>query len=178
MGGGGAMTGPLAYSEPVRLNQVGTGLSRRLEPDAATRAKIARVLDMASLDAFAVDVDLKPVGQGWRLAGHIEARGAQTCGITLEALPITIADDFSIALQEGDPEEDAAIDVDLDDDSPDRIEDGRIDLGQYAVEQLALRLDPFPRKQGAQFVQPPEPVEISPFAALMALKPRGDAGEG
>ncbi|MDP2117169.1 MAG: DUF177 domain-containing protein, partial [Brevundimonas sp.] len=51
------------------------------------------------------------------------------------------------------------------------IENGQIDLGQYAVEQLALRLDPFPRKPGAEFVQPPEPVEISPFAVLKRLKP-------
>lgn len=172
------MTEPLAYSEPVRMNQVGTGLARRLEPDAATRQRIARALDMASLDAFAVDMELKPVGQGWRLTGHIAAGGAQTCGITLEPLPLAIADDFSIALMEGAPDQDGEIDVDLDDDSPDLIEDGRIDLGQYAVEQLALRLDPFPRKPGAEFVQPPEPVEISPFAALKALKPRGDAGEG
>ena len=52
------------------------------------------------------------------------------------------------------------------------IEDGKIDLGQYAVEQLALSLDPFPRKPGAEFVQPEEPAEISPFAALKALKPQ------
>ena len=56
------------------------------------------------------------------------------------------------------------------------IEDGKIDLGQYAVEQLVLSLDPFPRKPGAQFVQPEEPAEISPFAALKALKPQDDQG--
>ena len=55
-------------------------------------------------------------------------------------------------------------------------EDGKIDLGQYAVEQLALSLDPFPRKPGAEFVQPEEPAEISPFAALKALKPRDEQG--
>ena len=59
-----------------------------------------------------------------------------------------------------------------------RIEDGKIDLGQYAVEQLALALDPFPRKPGATFVQPEEPAEISPFAALKALKPRDGEGRG
>jgi glycosyltransferase involved in cell wall biosynthesis len=60
--------------------------------------------------------------------------------------------------------------ITLDDESPDLIENGQIDLGQYAVEQLALRLDPFPRKPGAEFVQPPEPAEISPFAVLKQLR--------
>ncbi|KAF7441445.1 Ubiquinol-cytochrome C chaperone [Pyrenophora tritici-repentis] len=45
----------------------------------------------------------------------------------------------------------------LDEEDADLIEDGKIDLGQYAVEQLALSLDPFPRKPGAEFVQPEEP---------------------
>ena len=42
-------------------------------------------------------------------------------------------------------------------------------MSGYVVEHLALELDPFPRKPGAVFVQPPEPTEISPFAALKAL---------
>jgi hypothetical protein len=63
-----------------------------------------------------------------------------------------------------------------DEEDADLIEDGKIDLGQYAVEQLALSLDPFPRKPGAEFVQPEEPAEISPFAALKALKPQDGQG--
>ncbi|MCT6647115.1 DUF177 domain-containing protein, partial [Enterococcus faecalis] len=74
------------------------------------------------------------------------------------------------------PQEADEIEVTLDEDDVDPIEDGKIDLGQYAVEQLALSLDPFPRKPGAEFVQPEEPAEISPFAALKALKPRDEQG--
>ena len=49
-----------------------------------------------------------------------------------------------------------------------------IDLGDYVVEHLALEIDPFPRRPGAVF-EAPEPLpETSPFAALKALKPRGD----
>ena len=55
------------------------------------------------------------------------------------------------------------------------VENGQIDLGQYAVEQLSLHLDPYPRKDGAVFEQPPEPGEISPFGVLKALKPADDA---
>lgn len=161
----------LPYSEPVRLHQVAGGVKRTLEPDAAARARIARALDLASLDAFTAKMDLAPSPTGWRLSGRIRARLAQICGITLESLPLEIDASFVVTLAEAaEPDSDEII-ITLDDESPDLIEDGQIDLGQYAVEQLALRLDPFPRRPGAEFVQPPEPAEISPFAVLKQLRP-------
>lgn len=173
------MTGPdLPLSEPVRLNQIGAGLTRRLEPDAEVRARIAKALELASLDAFTAELTVTPASSGWRLSGRLHAEAVQTCGITLEPLPVTIDDSFSVALaEEADPESEEIV-IPLDDESPDLVEEGRIDLGQYAVEQLALRLDPFPRKPGAVFVQPDEPAEISPFAVLRALKPGEGSGEG
>jgi uncharacterized metal-binding protein YceD (DUF177 family) len=160
----------LPYSEPVRLHQLGSGVKRTLEPDAPTRARIVRALDLASLDAFTAEMELVPSPVGWRLSGRIRARLAQTCGITLEPLPVEIDAPFSLTLAESMEEDSEEIIITLDDESPDLIENGQIDLGQYAVEQLALRLDPFPRKPGAEFVQPPEPAEISPFAVLKQLR--------
>ena len=162
----------LPYSEPVRLHQVGGGVKRTLEPDAAARARIVKALDLASLDAFTAEMELAPSAAGWRLSGRVRASLAQTCGITLEPLPLEIDAPFSLTLAEAVEEEDAdEIVITLDDESPDLIENGQIDLGQYAVEQLALQLDPFPRKPGSEFVQPPEPAEISPFAVLKQLRP-------
>ena len=91
--------------------------------------------------------------------------------IWTDTLPTTLANltagtDLSCYFPAGE------IEITLDEDGADLIEDGKIDLGQYAVEQLVLSLDPFPRKPGAAFVQPQEPNEISPFAALKALKDR------
>lgn len=163
-------TADLPYSEPVRLHQIGTGVTRKLEPDAAARARIARALDLASLDAFVAEMTLAPAPGGWRLSGRVRASLAQTCGITLEPLPVEIDAPFAISLAEASDEESEEIVITLDDESPDPIEGGQVDLGQYAVEQLALRLDPFPRKAGAEFVQPPEPTEISPFAVLKQLR--------
>ena len=162
----------LPYSEPVRLHQVAGGVKRTLEPDAAARARIVKALDLASLDAFTAEMELAPSAAGWRLSGRVRASLAQACGITLEPLPLEIDAPFSLTLAEAVEEEDAdEIVITLDDESPDLIENGQIDLGQYAVEQLALQLDPFPRKPGSEFVQPPEPAEISPFAVLKQLRP-------
>ena len=160
----------LPYSEPERLHQLGSGVKRTLEPDAPTRARIVRALDLASLDAFTAEMELVPSPVGWRLSGRIRASLAQTCGITLEPLPVEIDAPFGLTLAESMEEDSEEIIITLDDESPDLIENGQIDLGQYAVEQLALRLDPFPRKPGAEFVQPPEPAEISPFAVLKQLR--------
>jgi uncharacterized metal-binding protein YceD (DUF177 family) len=68
----------------------------------------------------------------------------------LEPLPVEIDERFAVDLVEQPPErpEDEEFEIGLDDEIADVIEDGRIDLGQYAVEQLALNLDPFPRKPG------------------------------
>lgn len=161
----------LPYSEPVRLHQIGTGVKRTLTPDAAARARIIKALDLASLDSFEAEVELKPnTSAGWDLSGRVRADLAQTCGITLEPLPLKIDETFTVQLAEPVDEESDEIIITLEDESPDVVEDGQIDLGQYVVEQLALHLDPFPRKPGAEFVQPPEPVEISPFAVLKQLK--------
>lgn len=168
------------FSEVVRVNELGAGLERSLVADEPARERIRKALDMASLDRFEADLAVRPDRVGWLLAGRVRATGAQTCGITLEPLSVGIDQDFEVRLVEvarAANDEAAEVEVSLDDDAPDVIEDGRIDLGQYAVEQLALALDPFPRKPGAEFVQPEEPAEISPFAVLKGLKTDGDGGK-
>lgn len=166
-------------SDIVRMHQIGAGLSRVLAPPAETRRAIARSLDLASLDAFEARLEVAPSEGGWRLTGRILAEAVQSCGLTLEPLPVSIDRPFAIDLVEAAGEGDSdEVEVSLEDEAPDLIEDGRIDLGVYAVEQLALSLDPFPRKPGAEFVQPPEPSEINPFAVLSRLKPRDGEGQG
>ncbi len=165
------MTDAQPYSESVRINEIGASLERTLEPDGAMRGRIARALDLASLDGFTATLAIKPARVGWTLSGRVVADAVQTCGITLEPLPVTIDERFSVDLVEAaEPVAGEEVEVSLDDDAPDVIEDGKIDLGQYAVEQLALTLDPFPRKPGAEFVQPEEPGEVSPFAVLKQFR--------
>jgi uncharacterized metal-binding protein YceD (DUF177 family) len=166
----------LPFSDPIRLHQIGAGLSRHLEPDAEARGRIARALNLKSLDRFEADLEVAATVSGWRLTGRVVADAVQSCVLTLEPLPVRIDERFEVNLVEATdtpPSEEGEIDLELDDDSPDVVENGQIDLGQYAVEQLALCLDPYPRKEGAVFEQPPEPGEISPFGVLRALKPGG-----
>lgn len=60
-------------------------------------------------------------------------------------------------------------------DPPEPIVDGRLDLGALAAEFMALGLDPYPRKPGVSFKpveEDPEP-DDSPFADLARLRPKG-----
>ena len=170
----------LPFSEVIRINEIGAGIERHLVPDAEAVKRIVKALDLASLTAFEADLKVAPAHVGWTLTGRVTAELEQVCGITLEPLPVRVDERFSVGLVDtpADPEIGTEeMEITLDDNSPDVIEDGRIDLGQYAVEQLALALDPFPRKPGAEFVQPEEPAEISPFAVLKAFKPKDDDGK-
>ncbi|MEQ7155426.1 YceD family protein [Brevundimonas aurifodinae] len=166
----------LPFSEVVRVNEIGAGITRHLAPDEAARARIIKALDLASLASLEATITVAPAHVGWTLSGRVTADAEQVCGITLEPLPVTVDERFSVHLVEQ-VEALPEVEVTLDDDAPDVIEEGRIDLGQYVVEQFALALDPFPRKPGAQFVQPEEPAEISPFAVLKAFRPSGSDGK-
>lgn len=156
------------FTHIVRLNQIGAGLQVPLVADAGQRSAIAEGLDLASLDRFEAETQLVPSVSGWTLTGQVKAEGAQTCVVTLDPLPFRLDLPFRIDLVEDGAPEPRELDIDLDRDEPDVIEDGRLDLGSYALEQLALHLDPFPRKPGVEFVQPDEPAEVSPFAILRA----------
>ena len=72
------MTRPNPISEIVRLNEIGTGLERRIEPDGEARMRVARALDLASLDAFVAEMRVEPNRAGWHLSGRVlaEAHGA------------------------------------------------------------------------------------------------------
>ncbi len=163
----------LPFSEVVRVNEIGAGITRHLMPDEAARARIIKALDLASLASLEATISVAPAHVGWTLSGRVMAIAEQVCGITLDPLPVTVDERFSVQLVEQ-VEASSEIEVTLDDDAPDVIEDGRIDFGQYAVEQFALALDPFPRKPGATFEFTPPAEEESPFAVLKQLKDKKD----
>ena len=64
--------------------------------------------------------------------------------------------------------DDAEIDIEVllnEEEPPEPIVDGTIDLGGVTLEFLALALDPYPRKPGVEFTEPaPETPAGVPFA--------------
>ncbi|MBW3617552.1 MAG: DUF177 domain-containing protein [Proteobacteria bacterium] len=167
-----------AWSQPVRLAEVGRGsLRRTLVPSEAERERIARELNLVKLPELSAEVDMTSWMDGAVLRGRWRARVVQTCGVTLDPFETPLSGEFEVkVVPQGSPvapTEEGAVELDLEaEDPPDVLADDRIDTAGYVVEHLALELDPFPRKPGAEFEAPePEP-ETSPFAALLQLKPR------
>jgi hypothetical protein len=171
---------------PVRITLGEIGRAPKtygFEADLAARREIAKRLDLLSLDSFSGEVTVTPWLDGAAIDGRYRAELAQTCGVTAEPLPQSLDNRFSLrVLPQGSaniPDQapiGGEIEIDLEaDDPPDVIEDGRLDLSGYAVEHLALDLDPFPRKPGAEFTPPEDHANLSPFAVLKAFKPRDEA---
>ena len=110
-------------------------------------------------------------GQRQRVAGQVSARLGQTCVVTLEPIETDFTE--SIDLVFAPAAQVKAKDFKSDEEPPEMLIDGKIDLGAIATEFLLLGIDPYPRKAGAEFA----PVKADdgsarPFAALEALKKR------
>lgn len=173
------------FSRPIALDRIGLKeKAYEIEADAAECAALAKRLGVPSVDKFSATIRLRLTGGGKivRLSGHIKAELTQICVVTLEPMKSEVDEDFSrlYSVEAGD--EMAEVVIEVDEDTPDPVEDGQIDMGEAAAEHLALAMDPFPRSAGASFTPPPEEPpgsrrtlgeqaeeKPSPFAALAGL---------
>ena len=155
------------------------GQSVTIEASAAEREALAELYDLPAIAALTATLRVEPAGQGGaRVTGAVRGELTQICVLTLEPFPATVEEAVDVRFAPGAEEESArraareTLTLSLaDEDDPDPVIDGKIDLGALAAEFFALGLDPYPRKPGAEFVAPAEPAPgDSPFAALAARK--------
>lgn len=160
---------------PVPLTQIGAGTEREVVASEAECAAVAVRLQIPAIAALSCRFRLTPETGGAILGeGRLAALLTRDCVVTLEPFEAEVAEAFRVrfvpAAQLADVDDDAPIDLDADDEVP--YDGGLIDLGEAAVEQLALALDPYPRSPGAVLEGVPEedgaasPFAASPFAAL------------
>ena len=166
----------LPWSLPIRLADVGRGPhTRRLEPDEATRARIAKSFDLVALPAFSAEVEVRPWQDGAEIHGRWRAKVTYACGISLDPFDADLEGAFTVRAVPPDsplaapPDPEVELDLEAED-PPDVLDGETLDLGGYLVEHLALELDPFPRKPGVAFEPPPPENPDSPFAVLKRLK--------
>ncbi|MBS1096094.1 DUF177 domain-containing protein [Gluconobacter sphaericus] len=184
------------FSRRIPFNRLGSGLDETIEASPAERRALAARLGIPEIETLACRFRLMPSESRSVLAeGHLSAKITQICVITSEPFEDVLAETFFLKfIPESDmPEDEFDIDsIDLD--GPDEVpHDGKaVDIGEAAAEQLALMLDPYPRKPGAGLenavdVAPAEGEEgahlsgeepdglrrPNPFSALSALKNGG-----
>ena len=147
-----------------------------LSADVASRARIARFLDLEGLDAMMASLAHEAWRDGARVWGHVEAVAIRLCGVTLEPFEERVETDFDLRFvpvgSPNAPAMETELIVTLDADDPPEVVHGEaVDLSHYLIEALGLALDPFPRKPGAMFDYVDRVKEASPFAVLNFAKP-------
>lgn len=183
-------------SRRIPFSRLGSGLDETVEASAAERKALAVRLGIPEIETLICRFRLTPSESRSVLAeGHLSAKVTQVCVITSQPFEDVLAETFFLKfIPVADmPEDEFDIDsIDLD--GPDEVpHDGKaLDIGEAAAEQLALMLDPYPRKPGAGLenavdVAPAEgeegaelsgegpygPRRSNPFSVLSALKNGG-----
>lgn len=168
------------FSRPVRVDQIpAAGITMEVSANPAELAALAKRFGLQTIERLDAALRLKAMAGGAliRLDGHFAADVVQTCVVTLEPVPAHVEEEFTLTYGAAEPEVPGEeIELSLDDeDPPDPIVDGAIDVGEAVAEHVALALEPFPRKPGIAFegagdAPDEEEKKPSPFAVLAQLR--------
>jgi Large ribosomal RNA subunit accumulation protein YceD len=164
------------FSRLVRVDSIPRdGRTVAIEASPTEREALAALYRLPSIEGLSAELALERSPQGEvRVRGVVHGRLTQICVVSLEPFPAVVneevdvrfaelADDIVARRLSSEPQ---MFSID-DEDEPDPIIEGRIDLGALAAEFFALGLDPYPRKPGAEFESPQDRQDVdSPFSAL------------
>jgi len=136
---------------PVSVAEIGpSGLDSVVEASPAECAALARRMAVPAVLSFSCRFHLaRTVGGVVAARGHLAALVVRTCVVSLDDFETVVEEDFRIRFVPAGTETDNPDpDPEADDEIP--FAGTVIDLGDAASEQLALALDPYPRKPGAE----------------------------
>ena len=154
---------------PAPLDRIGPrGLSMEVEAKPDELPAIAARLRILALESLHCAFKLRRVGASTVEAeGVLRARVTEACVVSLDPFSHDVEETFTVHFVPPGAEDDNP-----DPEAVDQIPyvGGAADLGEAAVEQLALALDPFPRKPGAALPAEAGEEAPSPFAALLARR--------
>ncbi|HZC38833.1 MAG TPA: DUF177 domain-containing protein [Sphingomicrobium sp.] len=169
------------FAHHLRLDRIGDGERLDLAADQDERRMIAGRLGLESLSCLEAHAVLSRKGDLIRAQGRLAASLHQNCVVTNAPVAAHVDEPFELIFM---PEPAAGAgeeEIELGGTDLDVVfHDGsEIDLGTAIADTLALSLDPYPRSAGADAALKEAGVlseaEASPFAALAALKNRGDS---
>jgi uncharacterized metal-binding protein YceD (DUF177 family) len=133
------------FSRPLAVAHIApAGQTVRVEATAAECGALARRFRLPAIESLACRFSLHREGRGIVAAtGLLSARVVQTCVVTLEDFAAPVEERFALRFVPEGTESEV-----FDPDSADEIAyaGGVLDLGEAAAEELALALNPWPRK--------------------------------
>ena len=154
---------------PVALDRIGPrGLTVEVEAKPDELPAIATRLRILALASLHCAFKLRRVGTSTVEAeGVLRAQVTETCVVSLDPFSHDVQEAFTVHFVPSGAEDDNA-----DPDAVDQIPyiGGAADLGEATVEQLALALNPFPRKPGAALPEDATDETSGPFAALLVRR--------
>jgi len=174
------------FSRVLKVGDMAQGeLSAHISAEPAEREVLSQRLGLVSLDRLTVEARFHRLHGGPRVRARVNliADVVQSCVVTLQPVAARIVDilelDFDprvatpVEAQESGATGGREVLVGLDDEEkPEPMHDGNIDLGEAVATYLALVLDPYPRTSGVEFsgYGDGEGARETPFAALAGIQ--------
>ena len=156
-------------ARPFPIARIGAGARFVVEAGPEECRALARRMGIEAVHSLVCRFDLqRGPHETVAATGRLRARVSQACVVSLEPFDAELAEDFTLRFV---PEGQESDEFDLESDDEVTYAGGVLNLGEAAAEQLALALDPFPRKPGAELPAVDADQEGGAFAALSRLLP-------
>jgi len=182
-----------AFSRPLAVVDIPRrGLEVAVEADEEERARIAAEFELPALSFLKGAYRVLPTAAGVRVTGEVTAHLSRACVVSLEPFETDLHEKVELAFATlgehasrgelkpaGRLSQGGEITISPDEeDPPELIIDGKVDLGAVTLEFLALGLDPYPRKPGVELSERREDEETSPSPfAMLAKLGKMESGE-
>jgi hypothetical protein len=171
------MTEEKPLSRVVRVDAIPReGQVIAIEATPAERDELASFYRLPAIAALTATLSVEPWGRGGaRVTGAVHGEVTQTCIVSLDPFPASVNEEVDVRFAPQTAAHSGSVATKeaqtfsfVDEDEPDPVIDGTIDLGALTAEFLALGLDPYPRKPGVAFDEERRSLKPadSPFAAL------------
>jgi uncharacterized metal-binding protein YceD (DUF177 family) len=160
-----------------------SGRQLTIHADEGQRAAIAQFADLREVPAFDAELALAPADRGGvRITGILHAEVIQTCVVSLQPVPDSLEVDIHRSFAPAEPRRRGHGDVSGElviafdeEDPPEPLPSGDLDLAGILIEEFLLALDPYPRHPEAVLDRSADDDdddshEAGPFAGLKALK--------
>lgn len=167
------------FSYPLNVDELTASEKKyHLEANNQDLDYLKEVLKVENVKSFSADIRVKYNKKEHLLDvwGNVSAELELQSVISLENFYKTYKPEFSVVYDTKATLKDIKeLDIDIDEDAPDILLDGKLDLGQVAIEQVALVMEDNPRKEGEVFIFKSEFNEedtetLNPFNVLKKLK--------
>ena len=178
------------FSRIVKTDeQVSAKEKLAIEANEKERAALAKRFELVSIDSLKAELTISTASNGEvTVRGPMTAEIVQNCVATLEPVPELVEDTIEVLFSPHVSEDDLPSDPDdLEElseeelmallDQPEPLVDGKIDLGEVVAQFLAVAMNPYPRKEGAELPaavkteeEADEEKRPNPFAQLAGLK--------